>query len=99
MSNTDPSRLEARNVESSLENLSSSDAAELRQYMSLEEKRAAFLAQTHNLTQLCWKKCITGGVKSGDIDRTERTCLSNCVDRFFDIQASIVTQLNALGQN
>ncbi|KAH7308223.1 Tim10/DDP family zinc finger protein [Stachybotrys elegans] len=71
--------------ESDIERLTDKDKVELRQFLANEEQRAQIQAQTHHVTQLCWKKCVTGPIKQGTLDRSEESCMSNCVDRFFDL--------------
>ena len=50
----------------------------------------------HNLTDVCWKKCITGNIKSGQLDKNEITCTENCVQRFLDTNESILGHLQKL---
>jgi import inner membrane translocase subunit TIM8 len=38
----------------------------------------------HALSQMCFKKCITGSIKSGKLDSSEESCVQNCVGRFMD---------------
>lgn len=51
-------------------------------------------AETHNLTQICWKKCVTGSIKGAKLDKGEEGCLANCVDRFLDINFLTMKHLN-----
>lgn len=50
----------------------------------------------HNLTDVCWKKCITGGIKSGKLDKGEESCAQNCVDRFLDANFTVIKHLDSL---
>ena len=72
--------------------------------------------ETHELTAICWKKCITstsassGGGGSGGffrsssntgnnaLDKTEQTCLAQCVDRFMDANLATMKHLASLRQ-
>ncbi len=45
---------------------------------------------------MCWKRCVTGAVKSGKLDKTEEGCLANCVDRFLDVNMLTVKHLTSL---
>jgi import inner membrane translocase subunit TIM8 len=55
---------------------------------------AGFNAETHNLTQICWKKCVTGNIKGSKLEKGEEGCLANCVDRFLDINFLTMKHLN-----
>ncbi|KAG5952928.1 Mitochondrial import inner membrane translocase subunit tim8 [Claviceps sorghi] len=68
-----------------LEKLNEKDKTDLRQFLANEQQRSHIQSQTHNLTQVCWKKCITGSIRNSKLDRAEETCLANCVDRFLDM--------------
>ena len=47
----------------------------------------------HNLTDICWTKCITGAIKSKGLDKNEESCAKNCVDRFLDANFLVIKQL------
>jgi import inner membrane translocase subunit TIM8 len=55
--------------------------------------------ETHQLTQVCWTKCVPGAVKSGKLDKTEETCLANCVNRFMDLNLLTVKHLQNMRSN
>ncbi|CEJ87616.1 Putative Zn-finger protein [[Torrubiella] hemipterigena] len=67
-----------------LERLNDKDKADLRQFLANEEQRAMIQSQTHKLTQMCWKRCVTGNIRNSKLDSSEETCLANCVERFLD---------------
>lgn len=50
----------------------------------------------HNLTDICWKKCVTGSIKSGKLDRSEESCAQNCVDRFLDANDTVLRHLSEM---
>ncbi|KOS16644.1 Mitochondrial import inner membrane translocase subunit TIM8 [Escovopsis weberi] len=77
-----------------LERLNDKDKAELRQFLANEQQRSQIQAQTHNLTQICWRKCVTGAVKGSKLDKTEEGCLTNCVERFLDMNFLTMKHLN-----
>lgn len=52
--------------------------------------------ETHSLTQICWKKCVTGSIKNPKLDRSEEGCLANCVDRFLDVNFLTMKHLNGM---
>lgn len=50
----------------------------------------------HNLTDICWTKCITGGISSGKLSSKEETCTQNCVERFLDANVAVLNHLEKL---
>ena len=52
----------------------------------------------HNLTDICWTKCITGAIKSKGLDKSEESCAKNCVDRFLDANFLVIKQLENVRQ-
>ena len=55
-------------------------------------------AESHVLTDVCWKKCVTGGIKGSALDKNEQGCLANCVDRFFDVNLLTMKHLSNMRQ-
>lgn len=55
-------------------------------------------AETHALTETCWKKCVTGAVKSSKLEKAEEGCMTNCVQRFLDVNFLTVKHLQGLRQ-
>lgn len=51
---------------------------------------------SHNLTDMCWTKCVAGTIKSGALDKNEEPCLKNCVDRFLDANFAIIRKLEGM---
>ncbi|CAK7271168.1 Mitochondrial import inner membrane translocase subunit tim8 [Sporothrix epigloea] len=68
-----------------INSLSDKEKEELRQFVNTQTQRTRVQAQTHNLTDICWKKCITSPVKSNTLEKTEEACMNNCVERFLDL--------------
>lgn len=54
--------------------------------------------ESHDLTETCFKKCVTGSFKNGKLDKGEETCLANCVDRFMDVSVLAVKHLQSMRQ-
>ncbi|KAK4106611.1 hypothetical protein N658DRAFT_414665 [Parathielavia hyrcaniae] len=81
--------------QSDIEKLNDKDKTELRQFFANEEQRARIQSQTHELTSICWKKCVASGgtLRSGALDKSEQTCLANCVDRFMDANLATLKRL------
>ncbi|PUU80558.1 Tim10/DDP family zinc finger-domain-containing protein [Tuber borchii] len=81
----------------SVSDFSDKDKKDLQTFIENEQQKAKFQANVHSLTDLCWTKCITGKISSTTIDRSEESCLVNCVNRFIDSQKAIVGQLDVMG--
>jgi import inner membrane translocase subunit TIM8 len=81
-----------------LSRLNDKDKAELRQFLALESKRSEIQANTHALTEVCWKKCISASIRGPKLDKAEETCLTNCVERILDINFLTVKHLEKLRQ-
>ncbi|KAK4198196.1 Tim10/DDP family zinc finger-domain-containing protein [Triangularia verruculosa] len=81
-----------------IERLNDSDKGELRQFFANEEQKSKIQSQSHALTSLCWKKCMTSSTfRSGALDNGEKACLANCVERFMDVNMATVRQLAGMG--
>lgn len=50
----------------------------------------------HELTDICWKKCVTGSISSSGLDRKEEPCIQNCVDRFLDANEAVLKHLSVM---
>jgi len=53
-------------------------------------------AAVHELTEMCFKKCITGSISSGKLASKEESCMSNCVNRFMDSNLAVLQHLEKL---
>ncbi|ORY33017.1 Tim10/DDP family zinc finger-domain-containing protein [Naematelia encephala] len=67
---------------------------ELEEFLEQEQSKAKLQATVHELTNTCWKTCITGSI-GAKFSRSEASCLENCVDRFLDSSLFIVRQIEA----
>ncbi|KZL82276.1 tim10 ddp family zinc finger [Colletotrichum incanum] len=79
---------------SDLDKLNDKDKLELRQFLANEQQRSQIQSQTHALTEICWKKCVTGSIRNSKLDKGEEGCLANCVDRFLDVNFLTMKHLN-----
>ncbi|KZL64861.1 mitochondrial import inner membrane translocase subunit Tim8 [Colletotrichum tofieldiae] len=79
---------------SDLDKLNDKDKLELRQFLANEQQRSQIQSQTHALTEICWKKCVTGSIRNSKLDKSEEGCLANCVDRFLDVNFLTMKHLN-----
>lgn len=57
-----------------------------------------FIVEIHDLTEMCFKKCITGSISSGKLAGKEESCMTNCVNRLFDSNLVILKHLESLRQ-
>ncbi|OHE91034.1 Tim10/DDP family zinc finger [Colletotrichum orchidophilum] len=79
---------------SDLDKLNDKDKLELRQFLANEQQRSQIQSQTHALTEICWKKCVSGSIRNSKLDKSEEGCLANCVDRFLDVNFLTMKHLN-----
>lgn len=79
-----------------LSSLTDRDKQELRQFIQNEQQRTRIQAQSHDLTEMCFKKCVTGTIKNSKLDSSEESCLTNCVDRFMDVSMLSVKHLQSM---
>lgn len=54
------------------------------------------MLETHSLTEMCWKKCMTGTIKGKTLEKGEESCLGNCVDRFLDMNIMTAKHLASM---
>ncbi|KAI1189864.1 Tim10/DDP family zinc finger protein [Nemania serpens] len=75
-----------------LEKLSDKDKSELQQFFQNESTKARVANTVHSLTNMCFRKCVTG-IKSGKLEKNEESCMTNCAERFFDVTELTVQHL------
>jgi len=88
-SGIDPSQLD-------LSKLTDRDKQELQQFIVNESQKAKIQQSVHNLTDICWKKCVTGSIRSGKLEKGEESCTQNCVDRFLDGNLTVIKHLESM---
>jgi len=76
--------------------LSDREKRELQIFLQGESQKAQVQKQIHDLTEMCFKKCITGSVSSGKLAGKEESCMTNCVNRLFDSNLVILKHLETL---
>ena len=69
---------------------------ELQRIVMMETQRAQFTNNVHNLTDICWEKCVDK--ISNKTDSKVQTCVRNCADRFVDTSFFIAQKLSSVGQ-
>ncbi|KAL8734529.1 MAG: hypothetical protein Q9166_001429 [cf. Caloplaca sp. 2 TL-2023] len=87
----DTSSLSQSNLD--LSKLSDYDKRDLQQQIGNEMQKAKIQESIHNLTDICWTKCITGGISAGKLSSKEETCTQNCVERFLEANTAVLKHL------
>ncbi|CAK1365870.1 Mitochondrial import inner membrane translocase subunit TIM8 [Cercospora beticola] len=77
-------------------NLSDKDKKDLHQFIQGESQKANIQNMVHDLTDRCFKKCITSKISQGGLDRYEEPCMRNCVDRFMDASQAVVEHIQKM---
>ncbi|KAI4095509.1 MAG: hypothetical protein LQ339_007196 [Xanthoria mediterranea] len=90
----DTSSLSQSNLD--LSKLSDFDKRDLQQQISNEMQKAKIQESIHNLTDICWTKCITGGISSGKMSGKEESCAANCVERFLEANTAVLKHLERM---
>lgn len=79
-----------------IDKLPTNDKLELQNFLHNENEKAKIQSRTHTLTDMCWKKCITGKISSNLLAAKEDACMQNCVERFFDSYNQIIKHLETV---
>ncbi|KAJ9628529.1 Mitochondrial import inner membrane translocase subunit tim8 [Taxawa tesnikishii (nom. ined.)] len=79
-----------------LSKLSDREKQDLQQFVVNESQKARIQQSIHSLTDICFRKCITGKMSSGKLDRSEEPCMQNCVDRFMDANMTVLKHLEQM---
>ncbi|KAF2841466.1 hypothetical protein M501DRAFT_1000692 [Patellaria atrata CBS 101060] len=79
-----------------LSKLNDKDKQELQQFVVNESQKARIQGNIHNLTDMCFKKCITSKISAGKLDKYEEPCMQNCVERFMDANHLVMRQLEQM---
>ncbi|KAI5246493.1 hypothetical protein E4T42_02271 [Aureobasidium subglaciale] len=79
-----------------LSKMSDAEKQDLQQFVVNESQKARIQQSIHSLTDTCFRKCITGKISSGKLDRSEEPCMQNCVDRFMDANLVVIKNLEQM---
>ncbi|TVY51591.1 Mitochondrial import inner membrane translocase subunit TIM8 [Lachnellula cervina] len=79
-----------------LSKLSDKDKQELQQFVVNESQKARIQQTVHSLTETCFKKCVTGAIRSGKLEKGEESCTQNCVGRFLDANFTVIRHLEQM---
>ncbi|KAJ6096791.1 mitochondrial import inner membrane translocase subunit Tim8 [Penicillium sp. IBT 16267x] len=83
-------------TQADLSKLNEADKKELNQVLENEAQKSNIQQMVHQLSDVCWKKCITTKISSNTLNRTEEACAQNCVDRWMDTQIGILKHLEEM---
>jgi import inner membrane translocase subunit TIM8 len=48
------------------------------------------------MTEICFRKCITNKISAGALDRSEESCMANCVGRMMDAQKVLLNRVEGM---
>ncbi|XP_078175753.1 translocase inner membrane subunit 8 [Carex rostrata] len=71
------------------------DSAELQRFIEQEKQKAMLNEMVGKLTSVCWDKCITG-TPGSKFSSSETTCLTNCAQRFLDMNMLIAKRFGSM---
>ncbi|EDV24846.1 Mitochondrial import inner membrane translocase subunit Tim8 A [Trichoplax sp. H2] len=69
---------------------------QLQRIIEMETQKARFQALVHNLTDVCWEKCIDR--PAAKLDSRSESCIVNCVERFIDTSNFVVNRLSDISK-
>ncbi|TIA55024.1 hypothetical protein D6C77_07511 [Aureobasidium pullulans] len=76
--------------------MSDAEKQDLQQFVVNETQKARIQQSIHSLTDVCFRKCVTGKISAGKLDRSEEPCMQNCVDRFMDANLVVIKNLEQM---
>ncbi|KAI5288122.1 Mitochondrial import inner membrane translocase subunit tim8 [Ascosphaera aggregata] len=76
--------------------LNAADKEEVTQFIANEAQKTNIQTNVHNLTDVCWKKCVQSKLGSGRLDKSEEACAANCVNRWMDANLAVLKHLEKL---
>ncbi|EXJ79979.1 hypothetical protein A1O3_08265 [Capronia epimyces CBS 606.96] len=79
-----------------LTRLTPGEQQQLQNFVQVQVQRAQIQKNIHDITEMCFKKCVTGTISSGKLAGKEDSCMANCVDRFLDTNTVILKHLETL---
>ncbi|KAH3679484.1 hypothetical protein WICMUC_000929 [Wickerhamomyces mucosus] len=80
-----------------LASLDDSSKQEILQFIEAENSKSKVQTSVHQFTNLCFKKCVSS-INDGTLTSNEESCLTNCVNRFLDVNIKVVEGLQAAQQ-
>lgn len=79
-----------------LRSLDDASRKDILNFIEAENSKSKVQMSIHNFTNMCFKKCNDGKeITSGNVDRSEEQCLTNCLNRFLDTNIKVVQTLQS----
>ncbi|KAI5299776.1 Mitochondrial import inner membrane translocase subunit tim8 [Ascosphaera atra] len=75
--------------------LNAADKKEITHFIASETQKTNIQTNVHNLTDVCWKKCVKS-TSGSRLDKTEEACAENCVNRWMDANLAVLKHLESL---
>ncbi|OJJ48777.1 hypothetical protein ASPZODRAFT_129081 [Penicilliopsis zonata CBS 506.65] len=88
--------MDAEQAQVDISKLSDADKKELNQILTNEAQKSSIQQTVHHLADVCWKKCVTGKITAGRLDKSEESCAQNCVERWMDTNLAVLKHLETL---
>ncbi|KAK4941693.1 Mitochondrial import inner membrane translocase subunit tim8 [Elasticomyces elasticus] len=82
-----------------IDQLTAGEKVQLQTFLQTEAQKSSIQKTVHELTEVCFKKCISGSISSGKLASKEESCMSNCVNRFMDSNLAVLKHLETLRAN
>jgi len=93
----DDSAFQGASVQEAFSKLTPADQKEIVQMVQQESQKAQVQGAIHDLTDVCWKKCIASNkISGGKLSSSEQSCTENCVGRFMDTSYAVLAHLDKL---
>ncbi len=71
--------------------LDDSGMTEVKGFMEQENQRYQLQQVINRMSEMCWEKCVP--TPDRELSKSERTCISNCVDRFLDTNVFVANRI------
>lgn len=79
-----------------IQKLPQQDKEELQRFIKAETQKSQIQQTIHDLTNMCFKKCITSRISAGKLDKYEESCMENCVNRFLDTSGMVLKHMETM---
>ncbi|ODV92996.1 hypothetical protein PACTADRAFT_47368 [Pachysolen tannophilus NRRL Y-2460] len=76
-----------------LSRLDEQSKKDIMKFINSENSKSKVQMQIHTFTDMCFKKCISGPVTTGQLIGNEEQCINNCLNRYLDVNIKVVQQL------
>jgi import inner membrane translocase subunit TIM8 len=66
---------------------------EVQQWQEQQMQMAQFQQLISKFSEVCWDKCMTDTPPGASLSSNQNTCLTNCVNRYYDTNLFVTTRL------